>query len=121
MLGLRFMTLCLVALPYGILGAHSSVETESRVTDETLREGSYIRTPPRVYWSITDSPFFIDVIASQDATTEAEIDELLETCDSGQNIAQDGQCRERLTAFSKMSRFGIHLAWSISTTSEAPT
>ena len=101
MLGLGLMTLCLVALPTGILNAHSPVETESRVTDETLREGSYTRTPPLVYWSITDSPFFIDVIAGQDESTEAEIDELLETCDSSRNKTPDEHCRERLTAFFK--------------------
>lgn len=101
MFGLGLMTLCLVALPNGILSAHSPVETESRVTDETLREGSYTRTPPQVYWSITDSPFFIDVVASQEESTEAEIDELLETCDSSQNVALDEQCLEQLTAFFK--------------------
>lgn len=101
LLELGLTTLCLVALPNGILSAHSPVETESRVTDETLREGSYIRTPPRVYWSITDSPFFINVIASREESTEAEIDKLLETCGSIQNIAPHEQCRERLTAFFK--------------------
>lgn len=98
---LGLMTLCLVFVHYGILIAHPPDETESSVTDETLREGSYIRTPPRVYWSITDSPFFLDVIAGQEEGSEAEIDELLEKCDSSQNIVTDDQCREQLTAFFK--------------------
>ena len=95
------MTLCLVALPYGFLIAHPPDETESPVSDETLKEGSYTRTPPRVYWSITDSPFFLDVIASQEEDTEAEIDALLKTCDSSQNVALNEQCRVQLTAFFK--------------------
>ena len=100
--GSGLLTLCLVALPYGVLSAHPSEETELVESTTSLTGGVQMRTHfdtpgPVAIQSITDSSFYRNYVEKHQSSTVVELDELMSSCNP-KNAEVNNQCRVQLGA-----------------------